>query len=360
MNDNELSTERRHEIDALRVLALLALITMHSTVGFGPAAKWIGIPQNDVFLTWQKIPVSLFNLLRMPIFYVISGMAIWFSLMHMSTKKVLIHRLRRIAGPLILGWFVMAPLCHYTNSLFYSKPYQYEPTELYFWFLKNILVYMALLTPLAARVASDRGQSVRQSIEAGWSKGYIPLAALVLFSAESLLVDKKDYPAYFYGIHSWLIGFLCFFLGLCCAIGGSSFRNFVLRFRYIFLALAFTFWLGSFIHESLYSERVPSIFMGIQSLLSIGAVLGLATAHLNKTTPFFQYARAAVFPVYILHFPIQCILSYMLFPLVLPATLKLILLNIGILFLSVAIYEFILSRVPVLDSLFGIAKKKSE
>ena len=79
MNDNVLSTERRHEIDALRVLALLALITMHSTVGFGPAAKWIGIPQNDVFLTWQKIPVSLFNLLRMPIFYVISGMAIWFS-----------------------------------------------------------------------------------------------------------------------------------------------------------------------------------------------------------------------------------------------------------------------------------------
>ena len=62
MNDNELSTERRHEIDALRVLALLALITMHSGLGFGPAAKWIGIPQNDVFLTWQKIPVSLFNL----------------------------------------------------------------------------------------------------------------------------------------------------------------------------------------------------------------------------------------------------------------------------------------------------------
>ena len=100
--------------------------------------------------------------------------------------------------------------------------------------------------------------------------------------------------------------------------------------------------------------------MSIQSLLSIGAVLGLATAHLNKTMPFFQYARAAVFPVYVLHFPIQCILSYMLFPLVLPSTLKLILLNIGILFLSVAIYEFILTRVPVLDSLFGIANKKSE
>ena len=278
--------------------------------------------------------------------------------MHMSTKEVLVHRLRRIAGPLILGWFVMVPLYDYTGSLFYLKPYQYEPGEGYLWFLINILVYIALLTPLAAHVASDRGQSVRQSIEAGWSKGYIPLAALVLFSAESLLVDKKDYPAYFYGIHSWLIGFLCFFLGLCCAIGGSSFRKFVLRFRYIFLALAFTFWLGSYIHKSFYGESVPSILIGMQSLLSIGAVLGLATARLNKTTPFFQYARAAVFPVYILHFPIQFILSYMLFPLALPATLKLILLITGILLLSVAIYEFVLKRVYIVGMLFGIAKKE--
>ena len=358
MNFDNLSNERRHEVDALRVLVLLLLISYHSMIGFSPFAKMIGIPQNDQLLTWITIPMSLLNKWRIPILFVISGMAIWFSLMHMSAKEVLIHRLRRIAGPLILGWFVMVPLYDYTGSSFYSKPYQYEPGEGYLWFLINILVYIALLTPLAAHVASDRGQSVRQSIEAGWSKGHIPLAALVLFSAESLLVDKKDYPAYFYGIHSWLIGFLCFFLGLCCAIGGSSFRKFVLRFRYIFLALAFTFWLGSYVHKSFYGESVPSILIGMQSLLSIGAVLGLATARLNKTTPFFQYARAAVFPVYILHFPVQFILSYMLFPLALPATLKLILLITVTLLLSVAIYEYVLKRVYILDMLFGINKKE--
>ena len=358
MNIDNSPNERHHEVDALRVLVLLLLISYHSMIGFSPFAKMIGIPQNDELLTWITIPMSLLNKWRIPILFVISGMAIWFSLMHMSTKEVLVHRLCRIAGPLILGWFVMVPLYDYTGSLFYSKPYQYEPGEGYLWFLINILIYIALLTPLAAHVASDRGQSVRQSIEAGWSKGYIPLAALVLFSAESLLVDPNLYAVYFYGIHRWLIGFLCFCLGLFCAIGGSSFRNFVLRFRYILLALAFIFWLGSYIHKSFYGESVPSILIGMQSLLSIGAVLGLATAQLNKTTPFFQYARAAVFPVYILHFPIQFILSYMLFPLALPATIKLILLITGILLLSVAIYEFVLKRVYIVDMLFGIAKKE--
>ena len=355
--DNSLN-ERRHEVDALRVLVLLLLVSFHSMIGFSPFAKMIGIPQNDELLTWITIPMSLLSKWRIPILFVISGMAIWFSLMHMSAKEVLIHRLRRIAGPLMLGWFVMVPLSGYTGSSFFSKPYQYEPDEGYLWFLINILVYIALLTPLAAHVASDRGQCVRQSIEAGWSKGYIPLAALVLFSAESLLVDPNLYVVYFNGIHRWLIGFLCFFLGLCCAIGGSSFRKFVLRFRYIFLALAFTFWLGSYLHKSFYGESVPSILIGMQSLLSIGAVLGLATARLNKTTPFFQYARATVFPVYILHIPIQFILSYMLFPLALPATLKLILLITGILLLSVAIYEFVLKRVYIVGMLFGITKKE--
>ena len=259
MNIDNSPNERRHEVDALRVLVLLLLISYHSMIGFSPFAKMIGIPQNDELLTWITIPMSLLNKWRIPILFVISGMAIWFSLMHMSTKEVLVHRLRRIAGPLILGWFVMVPLYDYTGSSFYSKPYQYEPGEGYLWFLINILVYIALLTPLAAHVASDRGQSVRQSIEAGWSKGYIPLTALVLFSAESLLVDPNFYVAYFYGIHRWLIGFLCFCLGLFCAIGGSSFRKFVLRFRYILLALAFTFWLGSYIHKSFYGESVPSI-----------------------------------------------------------------------------------------------------
>ena len=95
----------------------------------------------------------------------------------------------------------------------------------------------------------------------------------------------------------------------------------------------------------------------MQCLVSMGAVLGLATAHLNKATPFFRYARAAVFAVYILHYPVQFILSYVLFPLALPATLKLILLITGILLLSVAIYEFLLRRVSVLDILFGIARE---
>ena len=128
----------------------------------------------------------------------------------------------------------------------------------------------------------------------------------------------------------------------------------------LLLALASAFWVGNGIYVATnnFEAMMPNVFFGMQCLVSMGAVLGLATAHLNKATPFFRYARAAVFPVYILHYPIQFVLSYVLFPLALPATLKLILLVTGILLLSVATYDFVLRRVPVLDTLFGIAREK--
>ena len=214
------------------------------------------------------------------------------------------------------------------------------------------------LTPYAAYfLAGDRGQAMRQRIRKGWSRGYTPLAALLLFAIEGWVVDPENYAAFFLGDRA-LFGYLCFCLGLCCAVGGSDFRNFVVRFRYVLLALASAFWAGNHIHRYFYDEGMPNAAIGVQSLLSMGAVLGLATAHLNKTTPFFQYARFAVFPVYILHFPIQFVLSYLLFPLALSPTLKLILLITGILLLSVAIYEFVLKRVIVLDTFFGIAREK--
>jgi glucan biosynthesis protein C len=361
MNDSALSTERRHEIDALRVLVLLLLIPFHSLIGFSPFGKALLTPQNDELLVWAPVLMSLTNTWRIPILFVVSGMAVWFSLRRLSANQVLLHRLKRITGPLVLGWFVMGPFLLYTGSSFFSQldQYQYEPYPHYLWFLNNILVYIISLTHLAAYVASDSGQALRQRLADGWRRGYVPLLALGLFAIEGWIINPYMYSIYFVGIHGWILGLLCFALGLCCAAGGADFRLFVFRFRYVMLALASAFWLANGIHFTLNDETMmPNVFIGMQCLITMGAVLGLATAHLSKTTPFFHYARSAVFPVYILHYPIQFILSYFLFPLALPAVLKLIILVSGVFLLSVAIYEFVVRRVPVLDTLFGLTRKE--
>ena len=66
MNIDNSSNERRHEVDALRVLVLLLLVSFHSMIGFSPFAKMIGIPQNDELLTWITIPTVTYTHLTLP------------------------------------------------------------------------------------------------------------------------------------------------------------------------------------------------------------------------------------------------------------------------------------------------------
>ena len=264
MNESALSTERRHEIDALRVLVLLLLIVYHAMLSFHPVAPWLLLPQNGQLLDWIHGPMALVNVWRIPLLFVISGMAIWFSLTHLSVREVLIHRLRRIAGPWILGWFVLGPLCFYMGTLFFAQPAYYAPNPHYLWFLNNILVYMVLLTPLAAYAVGNGGQSLRRGLATGWRRGYIPLVALLLFAGEAGIINPKFYTLYFTGPHGWLLGFLCFALGICCAAGGSDFRHFVGRFRYVSLAFAFALYMGRVSYYEI--ENAPNVLVGMEGL----------------------------------------------------------------------------------------------
>ena len=140
MNNNDLTNERHHEIDALRVLVLLLLIPFHSLIGFSPFGKELLVPQNDQLLDWSFIAMSLTVFWRIPILFVISGMGIWFSLKRLSAKQLFIHRVKRIIGPLVLGWFVIGPFCQYTGSSFFAQldQYQYGPNPHHLWFLNNL------------------------------------------------------------------------------------------------------------------------------------------------------------------------------------------------------------------------------
>ena len=57
---------RRHDIDVLRVAALLLLIVYHAAISFQRFAPYIAFPQNGELLEWLMIPGSLVNDLEDP------------------------------------------------------------------------------------------------------------------------------------------------------------------------------------------------------------------------------------------------------------------------------------------------------
>ena len=84
------------------------------------------------------------------------------------------------------------------------------------------------------------------------------------------------------------------------------------------------------------------------------AILGYGAVYLNKPSASLSYLSKAVYPVYIIHLPVQFGISYFLIPMSLPAYVKLFLLLVGTYTVSLLIYEFILRRLKWIRPLFGM------
>ena len=85
------------------------------------------------------------------------------------------------------------------------------------------------------------------------------------------------------------------------------------------------------------SEGEPSVLTAFESM-------GWLLAYFSK----------AVYPVYIVHMPLQYFFSYYIIPLSLPAVMKLILLLVLTFGGSLALYEFALKQIKWVRPLFGI------
>ena len=66
-----------------------------------------------------------------------------------------------------------------------------------------------------------------------------------------------------------------------------------------------------------------------------------------------QLSRA-VYPVYIIHLPVQMSIAFMILPMEISAAMKLVILLVGTYIASALIYYFILKRIGPLGMLFGM------
>ena len=80
---------RRHDIDWLRVSALGLLIFYHVVVAFQPWAKKLFFIQNDFPLVGAWVAMSMVNVWRIPILFLVSGMGVCFAMERRDWKSLL-------------------------------------------------------------------------------------------------------------------------------------------------------------------------------------------------------------------------------------------------------------------------------
>ncbi len=100
---------RRHDLDALRAVAMLLGIALHAALAYMPLPEG-GWPvqdahQNDAFAVFLAVVHGF----RMPLFFLISGFFTAMMWRKRGVKSLLVNRFKRIFLPLAIGMFTLVP-----------------------------------------------------------------------------------------------------------------------------------------------------------------------------------------------------------------------------------------------------------
>ena len=172
-------------------------------------------------------------------------------------------------------------------------------------------------------------------------------------------------PDYYYGNfyneypnteHGLLLGFLWFLIGIVLTSQGDVFwesnkRNW--RIHLVFGTVSYLYrWENNFQFDYALDNRL----IAFESFNFIFLLLGLAAVYLNKDSPQLTYYKTAVYPVYIVHLPVQMAVMYFFAGINIHPIIKFPIVLFLICFLSLTIYHAIKNINP-LRPLFGLRNK---
>lgn len=319
------TTHRRHDLDWLRALAILALLFFHSAMPYVAEWQWhVKNAQTSNLLMELNFFLSRF---RMALLFVIAGVASQFMLRRRGPSLFLRDRARRLLVPLVFGMLVIVPpqiyfervasgaftgsFAEFWPRTLALKPYPQGDTSWHhLWFIFYLFLYSALIVPAVAFVRTGRGAASLASLRAWFGRNGVHVLALPILTAYVLLIqrsrglqnvvdDAAMFVVYFlfYGT-GWLVG------------NDSAVWQRIMDGRRRALTAAF---LALCIVNALrWNDIEPApghtptrlaylAVLGANSWFWVMTVLGYGARWLNRTHPALDWVRDASYPFYVLH-----------------------------------------------------------
>ena len=354
-----MTTERRHDIDWLRVIAIGLLLIYHIAIIFQPWAMFIGFIKSDEFLEGLWKPMTMLNVWRIPLLFYVSGMGLYFAMRKRNWKQLLLERTKRILLPFLFGIVAITTLHMFVFQLYYNMPLGYFPHQGHLWFLGNIFVYVLILLPFFYYLKKDGNVKIKRMLSYLMGHPGGPLLISLFFVLEVVLVKPQMFALYAQTWHGFFNGFLAFLFGFLFVYSGKTFWQTVLKWRWLYIGLAAVLF-G--IRYFIYATEAPGYLTAIESNCWIFGVFGLGYKYLNKPSKILSYLSQAAYPVYIIHMFVLYTGALLILPLEIPILLKFIAIVAFTVVGCFLIYEFVLRRIGFLRPLFGLkwAYKKIE
>jgi peptidoglycan/LPS O-acetylase OafA/YrhL len=375
-------SERRHELDWLRVLAVLLLIYFHSARVFDLGDFYV---KNHTLSMGFEAFVVFVSLWFMPLFFFIAGAAAFFALKKRSGRQFASERIKRLFVPLVFGTLVIVSLqifavyvqkpgnpTSYTSfwHFQFSHPYMTEIVAGkvddalinaftwetgHLWFIEYLLVFSLVTLPLLKSIKDGRLRSAADRL-AGFcerSNWGIFLPAVVLMAANAIAIAIRQDLQRLFLVLPFVLGFLLY---SDPRFGKAVDRN---RRKAFWLALSTTVVLAVFLlifQPDLEGwAAVPwGPFAGLEMWLWLLAIVGAGRRRLNFKNRVLEYANEGSYPFYILHQTVIVLLALGIIEIAVPMPVKYLLLTTASLVLTLSIYDLLVRRWRPVRFLFGM------
>jgi peptidoglycan/LPS O-acetylase OafA/YrhL len=327
------TTERRHDIDTLRVLAFASLILYHCAMAYVAGSGWGWHVKSSYQADWLHYPMLLINRWRMPLLFLISGIAVHFLRRRHSLLKIAGLRSRRLLLPLVFGIFVVVPIQPYCQGLYNGKlmpgfwhfllhywhlgpwpkdafdGWQFGVTWNHLWYLPYLWAYTMVILALLPLLESSAGRRFCAAVQRLDGAALLVLPAIPKMLALHWLADRfPDTHALFddWFSHAW---YFTYFLYGYLLGSGPELAATLERRRWTTLRLALLCYLlyplyltlGDDLPDGLWSQLGQEFVSGMNTWLWIATVLGWSRHWLNRPFRWLPYANEAIFPWYMLH-----------------------------------------------------------
>ncbi len=364
-----MKTDRRYDLDWLRVGGVFLVILFHSLMIFILEPWALVYIKDSTYIYPFKAISNFIHLFNMPLLFIIAGMSVNLSLKSRTTGQYLKDRFQKLLLPATFGCIILNPIMTYIYQLsinnttgfgeyiigFFTK----NPGDLsgiegcftpaHLWFLIFLFVYSLLSLPLFIKVSQTKNNIAKKNISDLLAKPFVLIVTVIpiLLAAAINILDDKNPLVYFV---MFLLGYFLmtsdhYRLALnrdkwgYLAIGG------ICSFLGVYFGNLFEEWSGMWIMIQIATQiaRITIVF----------ALLGMGNSYFNKASKSLKFLSNSSFTIYMIHFLINTGVGYIVIQCPLNPLLKFTTILALTLILSFLFY-IIIKPIPLLRTVFGI------
>jgi glucans biosynthesis protein C len=375
--DSDVISVRRHELDWLRVVAVLFVLFYHTGMIFN---TWEWHIKNNETSTFFSYWMPFLHYFRMPLLLFISGAGTYMALGKRTPRQYITERFKRLVIPLVLGMLIVVPPMVYLEHIqefnsywdVYKSFFDFIPFHkgsiswYHLWFIGHLFVYSFVAIPLLIFLRSAGSKILKDK---GFHFLLRPVGILLVpatFILMTQLLLRPNFVRDFNG-SAFFAFYLCFFLfGIICYSSSnilmsieknrkyllaSSLLIFVLRFACHLLENNKT--IDTYVVEC--ATEITSIFV---SWFWVVTIIAYGQHYLNRSNVWLGKITESAYPFYILHQPFLFVVAYYICQLPWSISAKFWSLSLLTLVVCIVFYLLFIRPFNAVRFLFGMKPKR--